>query len=117
MKKKTAIPEAALAQHSDLVDQIEAARTDYYDETPETGVTRLSDAEYDALFVQLQLLEAAYPGLATPDSPTQTVGGSGQTASSEGFPPHRHLQQMGSIDDVFSYAEVDAWWARVEKSL
>lgn len=117
MKKKTSIPEAALAQHADLVDQIEAARTDYYDETPETGVTRLSDAEYDALFVQLQLLEAAYPGLVTPDSPTQTVGGGGQTASSEGFPPHRHLQQMGSIDDVFSYAEVDAWWARVEKSL
>lgn len=117
MKKKTSIPESALAQHADLVNQIEAARTDYYDETPETGVTRLSDADYDALFVQLQLLEAAYPGLVTPDSPTQTVGGSGQTASSEGFPPHRHLQQMGSIDDVFSYAEVDAWWARVEKSL
>lgn len=117
MKKQTSIPEAALAQHADLVDQIEAARTDYYDETPETGVTRLSDADYDALFVQLQLLEAAYPGLVTPDSPTQTVGGGGQTASTEGFPPHRHLQQMGSIDDVFSYAEVDAWWARVEKSL
>ena len=117
MKKKTAIPEAALAQHADLVDQIEAARTDYYDETSETGVTRLSDAEYDALFVQLQLLEAAYPDLVTPDSPTQTVGGGGQTASTEGFPPHRHLQQMGSIDDVFSYAEVDAWWARVDKSL
>lgn len=117
MKKKTSIPESALAQHADLVNQIEAARTDYYDETPETGVTRLSDADYDALFVQLQLLEAAYPGLVTPDSPTQTVGGSGQTASTEGFPPHRHLQQMGSIDDVFSYAEVDAWWARVEKSL
>lgn len=117
MKKKTAIPEAALAQHAELVNQIEAARTDYYDETSETGVTRLSDAEYDALFVQLQLLEAAYPDLVTPDSPTQTVGGGGQTASTEGFPPHRHLQQMGSIDDVFSYAEVDAWWARVDKSL
>lgn len=117
MNKKTAIPEAALAQHAELVDQIEAARTDYYDETSETGVTRLSDAEYDALFVQLQLLEAAYPDLVTPDSPTQTVGGGGQTASTEGFPPHRHLQQMGSIDDVFSYAEVDAWWARVDKSL
>lgn len=118
MKKITSIPEAALAQHADLVDQIEAARTDYYDETPETGVTRLSDAEYDALFVQLQLLEASYPGLVTPDSPTQTVGGSGgERTSAEGFPPHRHLQQMGSIDDVFSYAEVDAWWARMEKSL
>lgn len=68
VKKKTSIPESALAQHADLVDQIEAARTDYYDQTPETGVTRLSDAEYDALFVQLQLLEAAYPDLVTPDS-------------------------------------------------
>ena len=34
----------------------------------------ISDAEYDALMVELQELEAAHPGLVTPDSPTQRVG-------------------------------------------
>ncbi|WP_263841917.1 NAD-dependent DNA ligase LigA [Salinibacter sp.] len=35
----------------------------------------VSDAEYDRLFRQLQALEAEYPGLQTPDSPTHQVGG------------------------------------------
>ncbi len=35
----------------------------------------VSDAEYDRLFQQLQTLEAEYPGLQTPDSPTHQVGG------------------------------------------
>lgn len=120
MKKKTQIPQDALDQHADLVARIEAARTDYYDQATETGLTKLSDAEYDALFVELQLLESAYPDLVTPDSPTQTVGGAsgGRAADTpSGFPPHTHLQMMTSLDDVFSYGEVDAWWARVEKGL
>jgi DNA ligase (NAD+) len=35
----------------------------------------IPDAEYDHLFQQLQALEAQYPELVTPDSPTQRVGG------------------------------------------
>ena len=35
----------------------------------------ISDAEYDALFRELQRLEEQYPGLVSPDSPTQRVGG------------------------------------------
>ena len=47
----------------------------------------LSDAEYDALFRELQALETAHPELITPDSPTQRVGGQ----PAEGFEPVEHL--------------------------
>ena len=34
----------------------------------------ISDAEYDRLLLELKAIEAQYPDLATPDSPTQRVG-------------------------------------------
>ncbi len=51
------------------------------------------DAEYDRLFQELQALEGAHPGLLTPDSPTQRVGG----RVLEGFAPVRHAMPMLSI--------------------
>jgi DNA ligase (NAD+) len=51
------------------------------------------DAEYDRLFRELQELEAQYPALATPDSPTQRVGGK----VLEGFAKVRHKVAMLSI--------------------
>lgn len=51
------------------------------------------DAEYDRLFRELQTLEAAHPGLLTPDSPTQRVGGK----VLDGFTPVRHAVPMLSI--------------------
>ncbi|MDR0479629.1 MAG: hypothetical protein LBH31_07500, partial [Burkholderiaceae bacterium] len=53
----------------------------------------IPDAEYDRLFRRLQALEAAHPELATPDSPTQRVGG----AVLEAFAPVRHAVPMLSI--------------------
>ena len=53
----------------------------------------VSDAEYDRLFQELQALEAAYPELRTPDSPTQRVGGS----LLDGFATVRHAVPMLSI--------------------
>ena len=53
----------------------------------------IPDAEYDALFVELQTLEARYPELVTPDSPTQRVGG----RALEEFEPVRHAVRMLSI--------------------
>ncbi|HZE61988.1 MAG TPA: NAD-dependent DNA ligase LigA [Burkholderiales bacterium] len=60
----------------------------YVDDTPE-----ITDAEYDRLFRELQALEAAHPELATPDSPTQRVGG----APAKGLAPVRHELPMLSI--------------------
>jgi hypothetical protein len=49
------------------------------------------DAEYDRLFSQLQQLEARYPELITPDSPTQRVGGR-RWRFSPGAPRRAHAQ-------------------------
>ena len=53
----------------------------------------IPDAEYDRLFQELQALEAQYPALRTPDSPTQRVGGK----LLEGFAKVRHTVPMLSI--------------------
>ena len=53
----------------------------------------ITDAEYDALFRELQSLEAEHPELATPDSPTQRVGGEVRSE----FAPVRHALPMLSI--------------------
>lgn len=117
MEKTLEVPSSVQTEHQELVRRIETARADYYDKPDEHGVTRLSDAEYDALFTRLKHLEASYPALVTLDSPTQTVGGAAGGATGDGFPPHTHATPMQSIDDVFSAAEIDAWWERVEKGL
>ncbi|MCE2782227.1 MAG: NAD-dependent DNA ligase LigA [Comamonadaceae bacterium] len=53
----------------------------------------IPDAEYDRLFRELQTLESAHPGLLTPDSPTQRVGGQVLDA----FAPVTHRVPMLSI--------------------
>ncbi|MBT3065334.1 NAD-dependent DNA ligase LigA [Rhodoferax sp. U11-2br] len=53
----------------------------------------IPDAEYDRLFRELQVLEAAHPDLVTPDSPTQRVGGK----ALDQFNPVRHVVPMLSI--------------------
>jgi len=53
----------------------------------------ISDAEYDALFRELQALEAGHPELRMPDSPTQRVGGKALDV----FKPVRHTVPMLSI--------------------
>ncbi len=73
----------------------------YYEEdSPE-----ISDREYDMMFARLKELEAKYPELASPSSPTQRVGG----AVAEGFVKLRHAVPMGSLADVFSMEELEAF--------
>ncbi|RMX07498.1 NAD-dependent DNA ligase LigA [Allofranklinella schreckenbergeri] len=73
------------------------------------------DAEFDRVFQQLQALEAAYPELRTPDSPTQRVGGQ----ALEGFTPVRHRIPMLSIrtETDISAEGARAFDARVRKEL
>ncbi|MBC7240674.1 MAG: NAD-dependent DNA ligase LigA, partial [Chloroflexi bacterium] len=56
----------------------------------------ISDAEYDALMRRLRELEAKYPELITPDSPTQRVGG----APAPEFKKVTHEEPMLSIDNA-----------------
>jgi DNA ligase (NAD+) len=71
----------------------------------------VSDAEYDDLVRDLQKLEDAFPELITPDSPTQRVGG----VPADLFAPVSHRAPMLSLDNAFSFAELEAWAARVER--
>jgi DNA ligase (NAD+) len=101
--------EGARVRWAELVDAINAARSEYY----QADAPRLSDAEYDALFAELVALEQVHPELVSGESPTQTVGGQ----RSEMFEPVEHLQRMYSLDNAFSGAELQAWLDRVESGL
>jgi len=68
----------------------------------------IADAAYDALMNELKRLEAAHPGLVTPDSPTQRVGGK----PAEGFRKVQHSRSMLSLDNAYSSEELAAWDAR-----
>ena len=71
----------------------------------------IADEAYDALMNELKRIEAAHPELATPDSPTQRVGGK----PAEGFRKVRHSRPMLSLDNAYSAEELAAWDARVRE--
>ena len=73
----------------------------------------ISDAEYDAMFRELQNLEAQYPELATPDSPTHRVGSKPIKAFAEVL----HRTAMLSLNNAFSEDEVRAFDERVRVAL
>jgi hypothetical protein len=62
----------------------------------------IPDADYDALFIELQALEAEHPELLTPDSPTQRVGGAPLSA----FDSVRHRVPMLSLNNGFEDEDV-----------
>ncbi len=72
---------------------------------------RISDAEYDRLMQELIRLETENPGLKTPDSPTQRVGGPPLPA----FDHAPHTLPMLSLDNAFSDQDILAFHARVIK--
>lgn len=71
----------------------------------------VSDSVWDGLMQELKQLEAQYPELVSPDSPTQRVG----NALLEGFAKVKHASRMLSLNDVFSREDVEAWVKRTEK--
>ncbi|MFQ5549693.1 MAG: NAD-dependent DNA ligase LigA, partial [Gemmatimonadales bacterium] len=71
----------------------------------------MSDAEYDALFRELQQLERSHPELSTPDSPTTRVGAD----PVESLAKHPHRFPMLSLANAFDDDELRAWEARVLK--
>jgi DNA ligase (NAD+) len=78
------------------------------------GEPELADAEYDVLMRELQALEAKFPGLISPDSPTQRVSGQ----PSEGlFAPVEHRTRMLSLDNAFSWQELSEWGKRLERAI
>jgi DNA ligase (NAD+) len=74
---------------------------------------QITDAEYDQLMRRLQELEAAFPELITPDSPTQRVG----ATPLEAFGTVLHSLPMLSLDNAFSAEEVRDFDTRIRRQL
>ncbi|TSA45724.1 NAD-dependent DNA ligase LigA, partial [bacterium] len=72
---------------------------------------RVTDEVYDSLTRELKKIEAEFPDLLTPDSPTQRIGG----VPLEKFVKVRHEARMLSLNDAFSAEELVAWEERIKK--
>ena len=92
-----------------LRGEIERHRALYY----ENDAPEISDYACDALFEELKTLEAKYPALDTPDSPTHKVGG----AASEKFSKVPHAVRMGSLTDVFDFDALRRFMADAKQTL
>ncbi len=103
------IPHAVIARVKQLREEIETHNYRYYVLDSPT----IPDAEFDMLFRELQALEADYPSLATPDSPTQRVGVSPITE----FAQVTHRVPMLSLNNAFEDEEVEAFDRRVREGL
>lgn len=93
----------------ELRDEIRHHERLYYVEArPE-----ISDYDFDQLMRRLIELEAASPEAVPPDSPSQRVGG--ELAGS--FAPVQHSPRMMSIDNVYSWEELEQWDERVRRGI
>jgi DNA ligase (NAD+) len=99
----------AQAEHTRLAAEIREHDRRYYEQDAPT----VSDAEYDALRRRLLGIEAEFPELITPDSPSQRVSG----APSEKFGKARHGVPMLSLDNAFNAEDVDEFVGRIRRFL
>jgi DNA ligase (NAD+) len=101
------VPDEARHRWADLAEQITAHRFAYYVRDSPT----VSDGEFDRLLRDLERLEGEHPGLRTPQSPTQQVGGTFSTD----FTAVDHLERLLSLDNVFSVEELRAWMVKAQR--
>ena len=102
-------PRSAPARVADLKETLERYNYRYHAlDDPE-----VPDADYDRLMLELRALEAQYPELAAPDSPTQRVGSVPVAA----FGAVRHRVAMLSLDNAFSDDEVRDFDRRIRERL
>ncbi len=93
----------------DLTVELLRMAHEYYDLDAPTA----EDYEYDMKMQELRDLEAAFPDLLEPDSPSQRVQG----VASGKFEKVTHAVQMASLQDVFSFEQVAAFVERVRESV
>lgn len=87
--------------------ELEQANYEYYIQDAPT----MSDYDFDHKLRRLEELEAAHPELVTADSPTQRVGGK----VAEGFAEVVHQVPLESLQDVFSFEELDEFGQRIHE--
>ena len=109
--KKTLPADDATRRAAELREQIDRHAHAYY----VLDAPRIPDADYDALFQELQAIEAEHPELVMPESPTQRVIG----AVLDGLKPVRHVVPMLSINTETdpSAAGAERFDARIRKAL
>ncbi|KZB81530.1 NAD-dependent DNA ligase LigA [Amycolatopsis regifaucium] len=105
----TDVPAEVRERHGALAEEIRGHQFRYY--VLDSPI--VSDGQFDELLNELQAIEDEYPGLVTPESPTQNVGG---TFSTE-FVAHDHLERMLSLDNVFDTEGFETWVERVQKEI
>ena len=93
----------------DLRRELEQANYEYY----VLDNASMSDFDFDRKLRRLEELEAAHPDLASPDSPTQRVGGE----VADGFAEVVHRVPLESLQDVFSFTELEEFGQRVAEAL
>jgi len=97
------------ARMAELRHEIKRHNRLYY----ELDQPEIPDHDYDRLVAELEALEAAHPELASPESPTRSIG----SAPSETFAPVAHSTAMMSLHKAFDLNELQAWNARLDRRL
>ena len=102
-------PDAAAAELADLAAAIAFHDTRYHGE----DAPLISDADFDGLVARNRALEAAFPDLVRPDSPSLRVG----APAAAGFGKVRHSRQMLSLNNGFSDEDITDFVTRVRRFL
>lgn len=97
-----------LQKIKELTKQLNHYAYQYYTQ----DISEISDFEYDKLNRELIQLEEQYPQYKQPDSPSLRVGGQ----ILKEFPPVTHEIQMESLQDAFSYEELQSFDDRIKKT-
>ena len=95
-----------MGRMEELVALLNRYAKEYYEQDNPT----VSDAEYDALYDELVMLEQ-FGGLVLPDSPTRRVGGK----PNEGFRQIKHKERLYSLDKTKTVEGVGEWMAKIQK--
>ncbi len=95
-----------MGRMEDLVKLLNQYAKEYYEKDDPT----VSDAEYDALYDELLMLEK-FSGIVLPDSPTKRVGGK----TNEGFEQVRHKERLYSLDKSKTVEGVMEWLGKISK--
>ena len=98
---------------ADRAAELRALVTHHFERYHADNAPEIPDADYDLLVTELRSLEAEYPELAAPDSPSHWVGSPGRTT----FDEVEHRVPMQSLDNVFDIDELRAWSERVVRRL
>ena len=105
----TDTPEQVLREYEQLKDELNLHNHRYYVLDDPT----VPDSEYDRQMRRLQEIEQQYPQLASPDSPSQRVGGEALQA----FTQVTHAVAMLSLDNAFNGEELEAFDRRIKDRL